>query len=317
MTEGFERPSPWARRAVALFAAAWLASFATLAVNGRPLAEPLFLLLLFGLALPGLALLVCKGLPRAEPEAARPGEGGLLVALAGWVVLFLATKGPLLAALAPAGSDPRRVETIDLLLKLFVFVVVPLAAYRLARGSSPVELGLGWPPGPGATRRRSWLALVVLGTALAALQLLVGRGARPLLDGSLSGRHWIVGLGLAFLWMSLEAGLVEETFFRVILQSRLAAQTRSPVAGLFLAALLFGLAHAPGLWLRGAGAMEGMTEPPSLALAAAYCVTTMGVAGLVFGVLWLRTRNWLLLVALHGLTDALSNAAGWIDRWGL
>jgi len=117
--------------------------------------------------------------------------------------------------------------------------------------------------------------------------------------------------------MSLEAGLVEETFFRVLLQSRLAALTRSPVAGLFLAALVFGLAHAPGLWLRGAGAMEGMTEPPSLALSIAYCVTTMGIAGLLFGVLWLRTRNWLLLVALHGLTDALSNAASWMGRWGL
>jgi len=63
--------------------------------------------------------------------------------------------------------------------------------------------------------------------------------------------------------------------------------------------------------------MEGLSTAPSLALSVAYCVATMGVAGLAFGVLWLRTRNWLLIVALHGFTDALANAAGFIGTWGL
>ncbi|MGE0639333.1 MAG: CPBP family intramembrane glutamic endopeptidase [Thermoanaerobaculia bacterium] len=318
--------------AFALFAAAWLAGGATLAALGKPLEGPLFLLLIFGLALPGVALLVCRGLPlpplapedsgAGAPGARRAREGWLLAALVGWVVLFLAAKGRLVAAFAPPGSDPRWIDTVELLLKLAVFVAVPLAAYRFALGRSPLlpkALGLGWPPGPPSdarTRNRSWLAFVVLGAAMVAIQLLIGHGARPFLDGSLAGRHWLVGLVLSFLWMSLEAGLVEETFFRILLQSRLAALTRSPAAGLFLAALVFGLAHAPGLWLRGAAALEGMTEPPSLALALAYSITTMGVAGLLFGVLWLRTRNWLLIVALHGLIDALSNAVDWMGRWG-
>lgn len=113
--------------------------------------------------------------------------------------------------------------------------------------------------------------------------------------------------------MSVEAGLVEETFFRIILQSRLAALRGSQLSGLFLSALLFGVARAPGMYLRGAGAVDGLGGAPSLALAAAYCVTTLSLAGIVFGVLWARTRNWLLIVLLHGLTDMLPNVGGFID----
>jgi membrane protease YdiL (CAAX protease family) len=306
-----------ARRAFALFLAVWLASLAVLALEGRSLAEPLMLATIFGFALPGLALLVCRGLPRRAPGPPLAGEGALLTALAAAVTLYLATKGAVLAAITPAGAGPRLLETIDALAELVSFVVVPLLAYRVILGRRPRELGLAWPPGLPQTRRRSWLAFAVVGAALAALQLAIGTGARPLLDGSLAGRHWILGPALAFLWMSIEAGVVEEVFFRVLLQSRLAALTRSPVAGLFLSALVFGLAHAPGLWLRGAGALDGIGDAPSLALAIATSITTMGVAGLVFGVLWLRTRNWLLLVALHGLVDALSNAPAFMDRWGL
>ena len=45
--------------------------------------------------------------------------------------------------------------------------------------------------------------------------------------------------------MSIEAGLVEEFFFRWYLQSRLAAWTGSQVSAVLLGALVFGLAHAP------------------------------------------------------------------------
>ena len=41
------------------------------------------------------------------------------------------------------------------------------------------------------------------------------------------------------------------------------------------------------------------------------------VAAIVFGLLWLRTRNWWLVVALHGLTDALSNTVRFLDTWRL
>jgi CAAX protease family protein len=305
--------SGWA--ALFLLAAAWLASLAILAKNGQPLEEPLALLAIFGLLLPGLALLVCRGLPATPPPRPVRGETALLAGLALLVTIFLAVKGPLLAALTGAAADPRLKAAVNMVVKLAVFVALPLAAYALAGRLSPRDLGLGAPP--AGTRRRSLLAFAAIGASLVAIQLLLGRGARPLLDGSLAHRHWIAGLLLCIVWMSVEAGVVEEVFFRVILQSRLAAATGSQAAGLFLSALVFGLAHAPGLWLRGAGSIEGLGAAPSLPLSIAYSVVMMGIAGLVFGVLWMRTRNWILLVLLHGMADALSNTPDFMATWKL
>ncbi len=303
------------RNAFFVLAAAWLAAIAVLAAAGRPVEEPVAILLIFGLALPGVALLVCRGLPKlpTPPRVAR--DGVLIAGLLLLVAAFLAFKAPLFAALFGQVRDPRWSSVVNALLKLLVFVAVPLSAYAVGGRLSPQRLGLTWPP--GGPRGRSLLAFLAIGGALTAIQLAIGRGARPLLDGSLAHRHWVAGLLLCFLWMSVEAGVVEETFFRLILQSRLAAVTRSPAAGLFLSALLFGLAHAPGLWLRGAGAIEGLGTAPSLPVAAAYSLATMGLAGIVFGVLWMRTRNWLLIVALHGLGDALSNTASFMALWRL
>jgi len=307
-----------ARSALLLFAGAWAASVVGLAASGLPAADPVVLAAIFGVALPGIALAVCRGFEAPPAELPIAGEAGLLASLVLLITIFLAVKGPLLLLVAPPGSDPRWQTTANALVKLGVFVALPLALYALLLGVGPRALALRWPPGESAAvRRRSWLAFAIVGAALVAIQLVLGRGARPLLDGSLAGRHWIVGFVLCFLWMSVEAGLVEEVFFRVILQSRLAAVTRSQAAGIFLSALVFGLAHAPGLWLRGAGTIEGLGGAPSLPVSIAYSVTTMALGGIVFGILWMRTRNWLLIVALHGLADALSNAPAFIATWKL
>ena len=302
-------------RAFWLFAIAWLASLAVLAANGRPLGDAIAMLVLLGLALPLLALLVCRGLPKIEPPAPHPRDPWLLAGLVLAMVCFLALKARLYALVLPAAADPRAHEALDLVAKLAVFVALPLLAYALLAKLRPRALGLEWPP--GRQLLRSALAFLVVGGALVAIQLVLGRGARPLLDGSLAHRHWIAGVALCFVWMSLEAGLVEEVFFRLVLQSRLAALGRSQVAGLFASALVFGLAHAPGIYLRGAGVIEGLGAAPSLSLSIAYTIATMSMAGLVFGVLWIRTRNWLLIVLLHGLTDALSNAPRFMDTWKL
>ncbi len=302
------------RNAFLVLAAAWLAAIAVLAVGGRSVEEPIALLVIFGLALPGLALLVCRGLPKLPAPQRVARDGTLIAALVLLIAAYLAFKAPIFTALFGQMSDPRWSSVVNSLLKLVFFVAVPLATYAIWGGLSPRGLGLTWPP--GGSSGRSLLAFLAIGGALTAIQLTMGHGARPLMDGTLAHRHWVLGLLFCFLWMSVEAGVVEETFFRVILQSRLAAITRSQAAGIFLSALLFGLAHAPGLWLRGAGAIEGLGAAPSLPVAAAYSVATMALAGIVFGVLWMRTRNWLLLIALHGLGDALSNTASFMGTWG-
>jgi membrane protease YdiL (CAAX protease family) len=114
------------------------------------------------------------------------------------------------------------------------------------------------------------------------------------------------------LWLCLEVGVTEEGLFRAVLQTRLAAALRGEGAAIFAQALLFGLAHAPGLYLRGAYAMEGLAAPPTPGWAVAYSIAVISPAGFVFGVLWSRTRSFSLIVLLHALTDLLPNLAPFI-----
>ena len=117
----------------------------------------------------------------------------------------------------------------------------------------------------------------------------------------------MVGGALTFLWLLFDVGLVEEFFFRGLLQERLAAALRSPIAGLVLMALIFGLVHAPGMVLRGAGGVEGLGEHPDALTAAAYTIAVQSVAAFFFGVVWMRTRNLPALMIIHAATDLLSN----------
>lgn len=293
-----------------LFVAICAAALAVLVGAGRPLGDLLGALLILGLFLPLLALAATVRLPPVLPARPwQPGEGWLLPGLVAWILLFLLAKGPLLEAVLPVDPDPRLSEVANTLLKLAAFVLVPWLVLR-RRGQ-----GLGHNGRPTAPAARLWLAFLIVALAAVAIQALLGSQFKRLLGGNYTELQLLVGGALCFAWMSLEAGLVEEFFFRWFLQSRLAAWSGSEISGLFLGALVFGLAHAPGIVLRGAGAVEGLGDSPGLATTLAYVVVTQGVAGLAFGVLWSRTRSLLLVVLLHGFFDALSNTASFIDTW--
>ncbi len=299
-------------RALWLFLLLYCLGIGVLAVDGRPLEETLAVLLIFGFGLPLLGLLCCMRLPQPGlPAPPLRRELPVLLALLVGVTLFLSAKGGMLAALLPAVPDPRWHDVVNALLKLAAFVALPALVLRLLHG--------GWPSAGAVTagRGRLWLCFAVLGAIAVAVQFAVGTGAQQLLKPEIQARHWVLGSLLCFLWMSLEAGIVEEFFFRWLLQSRLAALTGSQVSAVCLAALAFGLAHAPGFWLRGAGADEGLGAHPGLLVAAAYSVTMQGIVGLLFGVLWARTRSFTLVVALHGLVDAAANAPAFMETWKL
>jgi len=118
-----------------------------------------------------------------------------------------------------------------------------------------------------------------------------------------------VGIPLVFAFLLIEVGLVEEFFFRTLLQSRLSAWLKSEVGGVVTAALLFGLVHAPGLYFRPAATQEGVGPHPSLLTAVGYSVVITSVAGLFLCVLWSRTRNLLLVMVVHAAGDLVPNLA--------
>ena len=113
-------------------------------------------------------------------------------------------------------------------------------------------------------------ALIVFIPLMTLFQLFVGQGVAPIRSGTYSATQLLWGLPLAFAWLLVEVGLVEEFFFRAFVQSRVAAYLKSESAGIVIAALLFGLAHAPGLYLRGAGANSELGSDPSLLLSGSF-----------------------------------------------
>jgi membrane protease YdiL (CAAX protease family) len=197
-------------------------------------------------------------------------------------------------------ADPADAFTI-LTAKLLVFVVIPAAIMHGMFGYSLRQLA------PMAALPRQVLVMAAMSILLLGFQAVLGSGMRDISNAHLPASKLLAGVPLAFLWLALEAGVVEEFFFRVLLQARLSAVLRSELGGIMVMALLFGLAHAPGLYLRTGITHEGLGAHPSFLMAAGYSIVLISVAGFFLGVLWARTRNFALVAVIHAAGDLLPN----------
>jgi membrane protease YdiL (CAAX protease family) len=291
--------------AIGAYLAAWVALLAAMHLReGFGVAEPLFVLVVFGGAYTALAWWATRGaVPRDVVVRAPARELTFVIAWAVFLAIFITWGFPVVRGLS---TDPTVQSGAIIVAKLATFVVLPFLALRALFGcrvSDFVDLrrGLGG----------HWRAFLVVGIALVAFQLVFGRAPRDLeaLDPGVAE----IGMGatLALIGATIEAGLVEEFFFRALLLERLAARLRAGWA-LVLSAGIFGLAHAPGLYLRPEVTMESLAEP-SLLMAIGYSVVILSVTGLMFGILWLRTRNLLLVALLHGLNDCVPATAEKIE----
>ena len=110
----------------------------------------------------------------------------------------------------------------------------------------------------------------------------------------------VVIIPVSFLLLLFTAGFTEELFFRGILQSRLAKTMNSEIRSCLIVALLFGFYHLPYAYYSADWAPHG-----HLVWAIASVVTEQTIAGLVLGVLWMRTRNLGSSILLHTLIDLL------------
>ncbi len=303
--------TPFARSlvTVALYLLAYGASLSTLSQSPTfEAGESLAVLLIFGLGFSSVAWLVTRGNRPRKVTVLSPGRE--LAAIVSYLVVFsVVVLGYGLSWLKDTVPDGRFEDVSVLVFKLLTIVVIP--GWLLTRlGHSWRDLGGVW-----TLHGREVRVLITMGVLLVGLQLTVGRGPADI--RSLDEPIWVVAFAAvpAFLWMATEAGLTEEFFFRTLLQTRLAAWMRSEVAAIVLMSVLFGLAHAPGYVLRGAHVAEGMTEAPDLITAVAYSIAVVSPLGILFGVLWARTRNLLLLVLLHGLADLVPNLAPFVRTW--
>src|SRR6478735_5589541 len=199
-------------------------------------------LIIFGIAFPLLAwLTTLKARPlvvRVERSAA---EMGVLFACLVGITLYLIWGPALSETLLPASwlTSPRLRFLISLARKLIVFVAIPFALFRLIFGYRWRDFGLQF-AGLKALAGNHLLVVLVLSAVILFFQYFAGTGAAPIRHGEFNAVQLAVGLPLCFAWLFLEVGLVEEFFFRAVLQTRLAAWLKSEVSGVALMSLLFG-----------------------------------------------------------------------------
>ena len=110
----------------------------------------------------------------------------------------------------------------------------------------------------------------------------------------------VVIIPVSFLLLLFTAGFTEEVFFRGILQSRLARVMKSEMRSCLITAFFFGLYHLPYAYFSADWSPHG-----NLGWALASVITDQTIAGLILGVLWMRTRNLGSSILLHTLIDLL------------
>ncbi len=276
-------------------------------------------LAIIGVAFPALALLLTIGMKPYEGHISRAtAEAGTVFALVGVISMYLVWGSALIAILFPdAAHGGSGIEHLagTVLAKLIVFVAIPYAVLRFGFAHRWADFGLSrakWT----AIWGRDGIVVLGIGVAVCAFQLFSGPETVPLRNGTLSSVSLLVGMPLVFLWMMVEVGFVEEFFFRAVVQTRLAAYFKSNIAGLIGMALLFGLAHVPGMVIRGVG-IEELPRQPDLLESLAYNFAIQSVSAFTFGIVWMRTRNLPALMLIHAAVDWFPTAPSMLRLFGL
>ncbi len=277
-------------------------------VEGFDVTEPIFVFVVLGIGFTALAWWSTKGVGPLEYVIKRPVSECIVLIACLLVVTAFITWG-LDAIHARITSEPLRSLGI-LAAKLLVFVLLPFVLFRGAWNYSARELFNASPRLGNGTKAALWISGILI-----LFQAVLGRGLSIIGQSGFSWWSYVIGIPLAYLWLVVEVGLVEEFFFRALIQSRIAALLKSEIGALVFMSVLFGLTHAPGMYLRTARTLEILGPSPSLLLAIGYSIVITSVAGFFLGVLWMRTRNLTLLILVHAVGDLLPNATGIIKAW--
>jgi len=288
-----------------VYALIWGGSVGWLALIGGDWASPIMSLLLFAAIPCAIGWWLTRRTESPETPVARPPVelATVLLYLIAYAFLFL---GPGMSALRAALAPGAAQDALVLVAKLIVHVALP-AALLLMLGAQVRPLF-----DAGTARRGFWPVLIVLGVYVVALNAVVSPslGNISALQPSVPTLLWAVPV--FYLLISLEAGLCEEFLYRAVLQTRIAAFLGSAAAAIPIAALLFALAHAPGLYLRGGPGVDGWSANPLEV--AAFTIAVLSPVGLFFGTIWWRTRSLLLVVLLHGAIDLLPNLPRFLEH---
>lgn len=291
---------------VGAYLTVWAAATAYLGFKGADWTLPTMSLGVFGAALPALGIALTRKAGPRPIAVRRPALelAALLAFLLVYAVVFLGWGMNETRAAVPAG---RERELLLLAVKLAVHVAAP-ALLLAALGAKLAPLF-----NSGVGRPGFWPPLLVLGAIILAFMCAVSPALSEIAELHASAVTLLWAAPAAFVWLALEAGLCEEFLFRAVLQTRLAAVLKTETGAVVTGALLFALAHVPGLYLRGHPGVDGYST--DAVQVTAFTVAVLSPVALLFGTLWARTRSLLLIVLLHATVDVLPNFDDFIHTW--
>lgn len=292
--------------AVSSYALLWGGATAYLYATGGDWTSGVFILAIFGVILTGVAWLLTRGANalRIEVEHPRLESGAVLIYLALYAILFTGFGMSWARQVFPPGPEQ---ESLVLGLKLLVHVVLPafLLIVMGAKLGPITQLGL--------SGRKFWRTLVVMGLLILGLICVITPSLKEISGIPPSFDIMIWAMPLGYLWMTLEAGVTEEFLFRAVAQTRFTAWLNSAWAGVLITSIIFGLVHAPGLFLRGGPGVDGWSTDPFQVIA--HTIAVLSPVGLLFGLIYARTKSLLVVILLHGLVDWLPNLAEFVETW--
>jgi membrane protease YdiL (CAAX protease family) len=288
-----------------------LAIYATLLVllnrfEGFSVAGPLLIFAIVGVGFSLVAWwLTRKSGPLALTVKQPRNESVLLLCYAGVLAAYLAWGRSWITIRA----EPLQ-SVVILTVKLTLFVLVPLLLLRAIWKYRVTDLLVMTREAGRHATTAVWMSVTLI-----AFQFVFGRGLADFRQSGLPAYALVLGVPFVYLLLLIEVGLVEEFFFRVLVQSRLAAWLKSEVGGIVVMSLLFGLAHAPGLYYRTGATQEGLGPHPSWLMAVGYSIVMVSVTGFFLGILWARTRNLLLVMTVHAAGDLVPNLIPMLKNW--
>ncbi len=293
---------PWA----AVYAAVW-AGAVFVRMQGGDFTDALASGVIFALILPPVVWALTRKAKPAHIEVARPGLE--LSAIVVWLAIYAVVCLGWLFSEVRQHFTPhsKPYEVVMLAIKLAIHVAIPIIVLKLV-GAKVLPL---LAPRMGA--KGVWPLLIVLGAIFTSLMMVISPSLKEINALNTTATVFAWAAPATFIWMALEAGLTEEFLFRAVLQPRLAAFMKSEAGAIVIGALIFALAHVPGLYLRPDAGGDAIVGLPQII---AYCIGVLSPIAILFGFIWARTRSLGLLVLLHATVDFLPNLSEFIRTWG-
>jgi hypothetical protein len=150
-------------------------------------------------------------------------------------------------------------------------------------------------------RESGWIAAGVVIMFVTAILIQIGmqllNTAPPTnFSAAAAAERPVLVYSLAIVGALFIIGPIEEYFYRGIVQGRLREQM-GPVPAIAIVSVGFALGHVPSYWIGGSDL---------LSLGVLFALLSIAVASVIFGAIYERTQNLVVVIVIHSLVNAIS-----------